>query len=101
MMTSIDGLTITKRLAISNLGVAALVRCDSSDGFDKSRNILLLDSSDRVLWQVAPAVASHGAIGYSAIALGEKGELLAYGSNGYEYSIDTTTGAILSRELVR
>jgi hypothetical protein len=100
-MTLPDFSSITKRLTVDGLGDLILVDSDATSSSERARNVFLVGNDGKVLWQIEPAVQSHGVIGFSNVYLGGHSELLAYSSNGIEYTVDRATGRILNKELVR
>lgn len=106
-MIALDHLPIKKRLPLGDKGEVVLIDCKDlmssqmNNALDASRNIFLVKDSDQIVWQVEGAVKSHGVVGYSDVYLGKNGELLAYSSNGIEYSIDDVTGHIMGKDLIR
>lgn len=100
-MTELISTHIKMLVEIPNFGNAALVDSKIATGIEATRNIFMLNESNNILWQIEPATLSHGVTGYSAIYLGKDNELLAYSSNGFEYSIDSSSGKIIGKELIR
>lgn len=98
---NLDFSLITKRLPIDGLREVIIVDSNATSILAKGRNVFLVDKDGKVLWQIEPAVQSHGVTGFSNVYLGKHNELLAYSSNGIEYTVDLATGRILSKELVR
>ena len=106
-MIAFDKLPTKKRLPLGDKGEVVLIdskdlMSSQEDGkWDATRNIFLVKGGDQIVWQTEAAIKSHGAVGYSDVHFGKNGELLAYSSNGIEYSIDDLTGRILGKELIR
>lgn len=106
-MIAIDKMLVKKRLSLDDDGEVILIDTNDlgsrgiSESSDPERNIVLVNGNGQIVWQIEAAVKSHGAVGYSDVYLGESDDLLAYSSNGIEYSIDKKTGRVLGRELIR
>ena len=106
-MITLDKLPIKKRLPLGDKGEVVLIESkelmssQAAGKWDATRNVFLVKGGDQIVWQAEAAAKSHGAVGYSDVYLGKKGELLAYSSNGIEYSIDDLTGRILGKDLIR
>jgi len=93
--------SVLKRLAISGLGELLLVDSLTTPVPEPERNVFLVGNDGEMLWQIEPAVQSHGVVGFSNVYFGKNNELLAYSSNGIEYTLDRETGKILDKDLVR
>jgi hypothetical protein len=93
--------SITKRLSLPGQGDVVLVDPVKSKDIDPGRNVFLLDTAGQVIWQIEAATLSHGIKGFSAVYLGLGNKLMAYSPNGIEYTIQSDTGRILGKELIR
>lgn len=106
-MMAIDQLPAKKRLPLGEEGEIVLIDTNEvglsrmTGPLEPERNVFLVNSKGQIVWQIEAAVKSHGAVGYSDVYLGESNNLLAYSSNGIEYSIDKVTGCVLGKELIR
>lgn len=106
-MITFEKLPTKKRLPLGDKGEVVLIdskdlmSTHASEIWDATRNIFLVKGGSQIVWQAEAAAKSHRAIGYSDVYLGKIGEILAYSSNGIEYSIDDLTGRILGKELIR
>lgn len=100
-MNKFGNYSVIKRLLLDDLGDLILVDSKSAPPPELERNVFLLGGDGKVLWQIEPAVQSHGSIGFSNVYIGENNKLMAYSSNGIEYTIDRLTGRILDKDLVR
>jgi|SRR6267378_7269943 len=92
---------IAKRLSLAGQGDVVLLEPASSKDIDPARNVFLLDKDDYVIWQIEAATLSHGIKGFSDVYVGPDNKLMAYSPNGIEYTIQSDTGRILGKELVR
>jgi hypothetical protein len=100
-MISFEASSVTKRLTLDGRGDVVLVDSKAAKNWEPGRNVFLVDKDGQVLWQIESGVQSHGVVGFSNVYLGKSNELLTYGSNGIEYTVDGATGRILGQELVR
>lgn len=100
-MITIDVSAIKKRLPFDDASEIILVDSKTTKQSEPERNIFLMNKENEVVWQIEMGVESHGVVGYSNVYLGKNDELLAYSSNGVEYTIDSATGRILKKDLVR
>ena len=106
-MIAIDQLPAKKRLPLGDEGEVVLIDANEmgssrmTGSLEPERNVFLVNSKGQIVWQIEASVKSHGAVGYSDVYLGEDDSLLAYSSNGIEYSIDKVTGCVLGKELIR
>jgi hypothetical protein len=100
-VTFLQNTDVTKRLLLPGHGEVVLLNPTASKDIDPARNVFLLDSEGRVIWQIEPASLSHGIGGFSDIYCGADNGLMAYSANGIEYRIHSETGRIVKKELIR
>jgi hypothetical protein len=96
-VTTLEPSQVVKRISVPGQGEVVLVNASSAP----ARNIFLLDSSGRVVWQIEAATLSHGIQGFSDVYFTPDNSLAAYSANGIEYSIHLQTGRISKKELIR
>ena len=86
---------VVQRLSLGDKGAIVL----TSDP-NTSRNIFLVRPSGEVIWQIEEPVHSDGVQRYYSVYL-NGAQLFAYSANGVEYLVDSETGRIQSKELIR
>jgi|GEM_PF-5496688 len=93
---------IKQRISIDSVyGDVVLIDSKKCTEIDARKNIYLINSDSKIVWQVESCFESRGLSSYTGIYLGDDGRLMAYSSNGIEYVLDKVSGKIIGKELIR